>query len=90
MNEGVQVEIEDGFARIEFLDKSKRGAVLAELLRVGGPGLIDVDTGGTRKTYIVPESVAIDAGLIEPPKPKRTTTRKAAAEKAATETKSAE
>lgn len=68
-NEGISVEIEAGFAHIEFLDKSKRGETLAKLLAVGGPGLIDTDTSGARKTYIVPESIAEQAGLITPVAP---------------------
>lgn len=73
MAEGIQVEVADGFARIEFLDKSKRGDGVAALLKAGGPGMIDVDTSGSRKTYIVPESIAEQAGLIDAPKPKRRT-----------------
>lgn len=65
---GLQIEIADGFARIEFLDRSKRGEMLASLLAVGGPGLIDIDTSGPRKTYIVPESVAEQAGVLAVPK----------------------
>lgn len=86
--EGIQVEVEDGFARIEFLDRSLRGKSLAALLAVAGPGMIDVDTSGTRKTYIVPESIAAQAGLIEaepePAKPAKAParrTRKPAADK---------
>lgn len=63
--QGVSVEVENGFARIELIDKSKRGAVLAALLKVAGPEVIDIDTGGTRKTYIVPESIAVQAGILE-------------------------
>lgn len=71
--EGVQVEVEDGFARIEFLDPAKRGTTVAKLLEVGGPGLIDVDTrSGRRKIYRVPESIAEQAGLIDD-KPKKVT-----------------
>jgi hypothetical protein len=64
MSEGIQVEVEGGFARIEFLHPSKYGNTLTALLEAGGSGLIDVDTSGTRKTYIVPESVAQQAGLL--------------------------
>lgn len=64
MAEGIQIEIEDGFARIEILDGAKRGDTVAALLAVGGSGLVDVDTSGTRKTYIVPESIAEQAGLL--------------------------
>lgn len=73
---GIQIEIVDGFAHIEFLDSSVRGGALRALLDAGGPGLIDVDTSGTRKTYIVPESVAQQAGLLTTPEPaKRTRSR---------------
>lgn len=65
--EGLQIEVADGFARIEILDGSKRGDTLAALLAVGGSGLVDVDTSGTRKTYIVPESIAEQAGLLSTP-----------------------
>lgn len=75
MAEGISVEVENGLARIEFLDKSKRGDGVAALLRAGGPGLIDVDTSGARKTYIVPENIAEDAGFIDAPK--KTATKKA-------------
>lgn len=73
MAEGILAEVEDGFARIQFLDPSKRGAALAKLIEVGGPELIDVDTrSNSRKTYIVPESIAQDAGLLEvAPEPKK-------------------
>lgn len=77
MADGIQIEVEDGVARIEFLDKSKRGDALAALIAAGGPGLIDVDTSGTRKTYIVPESIAEQAGLMEPKTaPAKKTTKK--------------
>lgn len=67
MADGIAIEVEGGFARIEFLDKTKRGDALAALLRVGGPAMIDVDTrSGPRKVYIVPESIAAEAGLLEP------------------------
>lgn len=80
MAEGIQVEVADGFARIEFLDKSKRGETLRSLLDAGGPGMIDVDTSGTRKAYIVPESVAEQAGVIDAPKRRSTRTTKAKTE----------
>lgn len=69
MAEGIAIEVEGGFARIEFLDKTKRGDALAALLRVGGPGMIDIETRtGPRKVYVVPESIAVEAGLLAPPK----------------------
>lgn len=65
--EGIMIEVADGFARIQFLDKEKRGSGLAALIAVGGPELIDVDTrSNTHKTYIVPESIAVEAGLLDP------------------------
>lgn len=75
MAEGILAEVENGFARIQFLDKSKVGPSLAKLLELGGPGLIDIDTrSNPRKTYIVPESIAQDAGLLEvAPAPKKVT-----------------
>jgi hypothetical protein len=82
MAEGIAIEVEGGFARIEFLDKNKRGEALAALLRVGGPAMIDIDTrSGPRKVYIVPESIAVEAGLVAPVKKaaaKRTTAPKSA------------
>lgn len=66
MAEGVLVEVEDGFAHIQFLDKSKAGPAIDALLKQVGPGLISVDTrSNPRKTYIVPEGVARDVGLID-------------------------
>ena len=75
---GIQIEIADGFARIEFLDPSKRGDTLAALLDAGGPELMDVDTSGVRRTYIVPESIAVQAGLLggDPAPPRKRAPRK--------------
>lgn len=69
MPAGIEVETEDGFATITFLDRSLRGRALAKLLDLGGPELIDVDTSGTHRRYRVPESIAADAGLIDAPAP---------------------
>lgn len=65
MPAGVAVEVDDGFARITFLDSSKRGAGLTALLDTGSP--VQVDTSGSRKAYIVPEGNAREAGLLEVP-----------------------
>jgi hypothetical protein len=66
MAEGIQVEVTDGFAHIQFLDREKAGPAITKLLELGGPGLLDVDTrSNSRKTYIVPESIARDAGLLD-------------------------
>jgi hypothetical protein len=65
--EGILVEVVDGFARIQFMDRSKTGSGLAALIAVGGAELIDVDTRSEpRKVYIVPESIAVEAGLLDP------------------------
>lgn len=66
--DGLYIELRDGFAEIAFLDPSKRGATLANLIAVAGPEFVEVDTSGTRKTYRVPESVARDAGVLPPEK----------------------
>jgi hypothetical protein len=84
--EGISVEVADGFARIEFLDKKLRGITVTKLLDAGGPDMIDVDTSGARKTYIVPESVARQAGLIDEPEEKAPAKR-AAPKKATTTSK---
>lgn len=73
MAEGIAVEVEDGLARIEFLDRSKKGDTVAALLKAGGRGAMKIDSGGTRRTYIVPEAVAESVGLIDAPKPRRKT-----------------
>ena len=66
MADGVQVEVENGFAHIQFLDSSKKGPVLTQLLELVGPELIGIDTrSNPRKTYIVPEGTARDAGLLD-------------------------
>lgn len=77
MAEGIFAEVQDGFARIQFIDPAVRGPALAALLAVGGPDLIDVDShSGSRKIYIVPESVAQEAGLLDvAPEPKKASRR---------------
>ncbi|WP_280269170.1 hypothetical protein [Nocardia wallacei] len=75
MTEGIAIEVEDGSARIEFLDKALRGETLARLLDVAGPHAIRAETrGGDRKGYVVPEWAAIQAGLLAPPKIGKTKT----------------
>lgn len=70
MAEGILIEVEDGFAHIQFLDASKRGPALAKLLAIGGPELIETDSrSNPRKTYIVPEGMARDAGLLDDSEP---------------------
>lgn len=83
MMEGISVEVEAGFAYIEFMDKRAAGPVLQALIDVGGQEMIDVNTGGTRRTYIVPESIAIAAGVLDatepvpPVKPRKARTARA-------------
>jgi hypothetical protein len=65
MAKGVDVTIVDGKARIEFTDKAAKDAALPKLLDAGGPNAVTLDTGGTRRTYIVDEAVAVKAGLVD-------------------------
>lgn len=70
MAEGIIAEVQDGFAHIQFVDRSLRGPALARLLELGGPELIDIDTrSGSRKIYIVPESMAREAKLLDGDEP---------------------
>lgn len=71
MPAGIEVEVADGFARVSFPDASLRGPSLTALLQEGGPGLVDTDTSGRRFAYVVPESVARAAGLLDAPKRRR-------------------
>jgi len=81
MPAGIEIEVADGFARVSFVDRALRGPSLTALLREGGPGLIDVDTSGRRTAYVVPESVARAAGLLDAPK--RKSKRKSGGQEAA-------
>lgn len=71
MPAGIEAEVAGGFARVTFTDPAQRGRTLAALLRAGGPGLIDVDTSGRRTAYVVPESIAQQAGVLDAPKRRR-------------------
>lgn len=62
---GIQVEVADGFARIEFLNPDLRGTTLTQLIRIGGKLGVRPDTGGLRKGYTVREEVARAVGLID-------------------------
>jgi hypothetical protein len=69
MAEGIQIEVTDGLARLEFLDPSKKGNTLRQLLDVAGPGMIEIDSrSGPRRAYIVPESFVQQIGLLHAPK----------------------
>lgn len=66
MPQGVNVEVADGQATIDFVDRSLRGPGLAALLAIGGPETISVDTrSGPRFLYTVPEGNAREAGLLD-------------------------
>lgn len=78
MPEGISVAVENGFATIEFLDKSLRGATIQKLIDAGGAQHIAVDTGGTRFSYVVPEGIARDAGLVDVAATRRAPAKKAA------------
>ncbi|MHC9292050.1 hypothetical protein ACRCUN_06255 [Mycobacterium sp. LTG2003] len=65
MPEGVDVVVEDGFATIDFVDKSKRGPGLAKLLEVGTPPDAIEKVTRPRVLYTVPEGNAREAGLLD-------------------------
>ena len=63
MPEGVISEVVDGFATIDFVDGSLKGAALARLMDIGGPASIQTITReGPRRKYRVPEGNAAQAG----------------------------
>lgn len=83
MPAGVEVEVSDGFATIEFTELELRGPALARLHVIGGPESISVDTrSGSRVRFTVPEGNAREAGLIDTPAPEPA--KKAPAPKKAT------
>lgn len=68
MPAGVEVLLDDGFATIDFVDRSLRGPGLQKLLDVGGPETIETLTReGPRRTYRVPAGNAAEAGLLDAP-----------------------
>ena len=68
MSHGVEVEITDDLARVSFPDPASRAAVLGRLVELAGPDGVKVDTGGLRRAYLVPRSVAEVAELIDKPR----------------------
>lgn len=66
MPQGVAVDVEDGFATIEFVDRSKRGQGLTTLLALTSPDNIEKQTR-PRTAYRVPVDVARAAGLLDEP-----------------------
>lgn len=68
MPDGVVVEVEDGFAIIDFVDRKKRGPGLRKLVERYGPEVIETLTRtGPRRMYRVPEGNAREVGLIDTP-----------------------
>ena len=67
MPQGIDVQVEDGFAIIDFVDRAKRGPALARLLEVGGPEFVEKLTRGygPRAVYRTPEGNARAAGLLD-------------------------
>ena len=67
MPAGVAAVVDEGFATLDFVDKTLRGPALTRLLKIGGPRSIEVLTReGPRKQYRVPEGNAREAGLVDP------------------------
>lgn len=68
MPEGIVVEVDEGFATLDFVDQSLRGLSLHKLLEIGGPATIETITRkGPRRLYRVPEGNAREAGLLDEP-----------------------
>ncbi|QPX62129.1 hypothetical protein PBI_INDLOVU_14 [Mycobacterium phage Indlovu] len=66
MPEGIVATVEDGYATLDFVDPTLRGAALTKLLDIGGPGTIETLTRvGPRRQYRVPEGNAREAGLLD-------------------------
>lgn len=91
MPAGVEIILEDGFATVTP-DQSQRGHVLRALLAaVDHPSLIRTDTSGTRRSYVVLEQDAREAGLLdEKPVPVKSAQAKKAPAKKAAPTKTAD
>jgi hypothetical protein len=66
MPAGIIATIEDGFATLDFVDKTLKGNALQRLIDIGGPRSIDIDThSGRRYLYRVAEGNAREAGLLD-------------------------
>lgn len=66
MPQGIIATVDNGFALIDFVDKSQRGPALAKLVDIGGPESIETVTRvGPRRQYRVPEGNAREAGLLD-------------------------
>lgn len=68
MPSGIETFVADGFATVDFVDPSLRGAGLAKLTAIGGPESVETITrDGPRRKYRVPEGNAREAGLVDTP-----------------------
>lgn len=66
MPAGIEVEVDNGFATLDFVDKSLRGPALAKLIEDGGGEIVETITReGPRRKYRVPLGNAEAAGLID-------------------------
>lgn len=66
MPAGIVATIDNGFATLDFVDKTLKGRALARLIEIGGPRSIDIDThSGRRYLYRVAEGNAREAGLLD-------------------------
>lgn len=68
MPAGIAVELVDGFAVIEFVDKAKRGPALDALIKLGGSATVEKlsrEKGSGAPRYRVPEGNACEVGLLD-------------------------
>ncbi|ADX31937.1 hypothetical protein TPA2_gp23 [Tsukamurella phage TPA2] len=66
MPAGIEVEVDNGFATLDFVNKSLRGPALAKLIEQGGGEIVETITReGPRRKYRVPLGNAQAAGLID-------------------------
>ncbi|ADD81121.1 gp16 [Rhodococcus phage ReqiPine5] len=84
MPRGVTVVVTNGVAHITP-EPHNRGEIARKLTAI--TNLIEIDTSGSRKAYIVTEEIAREAGLLDELKPaaKKAPAKKAPAKKADTD-----
>lgn len=69
MPAGIGVEIEDGFATVDFINPALRGPALARIIALFGSEVIETLTRtGPRRLYRIPEGNAREVGLIDKPR----------------------